>query len=201
MKIIGLIIFFAFVALIISYEVMKALSRKMLDKINEDDKGMIKKEVKDIVFSIVSASEENFSDDGYQKLLGIRFFRMISILRSPVALQEALVDLLEEKKEIATKIFWQACNRCSAEIWTYMYFQAFEEKYEKIAALREIINLLNLDLKEKVLVKAYNKFNDYKKASLANYEAEDDIEAVNVEIMYIIGAMPNRRAWLEMENH
>lgn len=198
-ELVGWVIFFVFIAFVIIYYILKAWGERNINELIKTMQEIITKQIENLVNIIISIREDDLKNEQIVMEIDLRCFAIITYLKVPVDLQEALANLPEGRKEIVTEIFWQACNRCSPEVWAEIYFESFVEKDEKIAALCDIINLLNLDLKEKVLQMAQIKLEDYKSRCLARYEDTDELERIHAEIMHIISAMPSRKVWLGVE--
>lgn len=199
MKELGVIVFLIFVALVIISQVLKIQTKRILEDGIKRMQEIVAKQIKSLFDIIMSITEDDLRNERVVMEIDLRCFAIITCLKIPDALRKEIANLPEGKREIVTKIFWQACNRCSPEIWAEIYLETFKDKDKDIAALRDIINLLNLDLKDKVLKMSQVKFEDYKRECLTRYEDVNELERLHVETMYIIGAMSSRKIWLGVE--
>ncbi len=187
MEKIAIIVLVAFTSLIIAYLALKHSAIKSLEDGIAIVRGIAANEIKRISEAMLEAPMPALIDDmEYREAIIIRFTKIISHLKVPVDLLFAFDSFPENRQKIMHELFYKACNRCTVEEWLEIYWHHFIYCNEDIAALRTLIDKIDYPLRNKVMRAAMIKFNDYKRICLSAYDAEDEVERVNVEIVHII---------------
>ncbi len=187
MEKIAIIVLVAFTSLIIAYLALKHSAIKRLEDGITIVRGIAADEIKRISEAMLEAPMPALIDDmEYREAIIIRFTKIISHLKLPVDLLHSFDSFPENRQKVIYELFYKACNKCAAEEWVEIYWQHFAYRNENITALRTLIDKIDYPLRTKVMRAAMTKFNDYKVMCLSAYDAEDEVERVNVEIVHII---------------